>query len=116
LGRGWNENRETQIAVAISDLGDNGQQVDSEAISKRLRSCRPDLGELSEYDRAQMSNISGISEIEILVLQGLEALKLDGIITAIERGIDQWPHIVGYDRIALTGNGLSWVRMLRRSR
>jgi hypothetical protein len=116
LGRGWNEKRETQIAVAISDLGDRSHKVDSEAISKRLGSCQSDLGELSEHDRAQISNVSGISETEVLVLHGLEALKMDGIITAVAREIDQWPHIAGYDCIALTGNGLSWVQMLRRSR
>jgi len=114
LGRGWNEKRETRIAVAISDLGDKGHKVDSQTISKRLRSCRPDLGELSEHDRTQVSKVSGISETEVLVLHGLEALKLDGIITAVTREIGEWPHIASYDRIALTGNGRIWVQILRR--
>jgi hypothetical protein len=116
LSRGWNEKRETQIAVAISDLGDKGYKVDSQTISRRLRSCRSDLGELSEHDRTQMSKVSGISDTEVLVLHGLEALKLDGIITAVTRAINDWPHIARYDRIALTGNGRIWVQMLQRGR
>jgi hypothetical protein len=115
LSRGWNEKRETQITVAISDLGDKGYRVDSQTISTRLRNCRPALGELSEYDRTQMSKGSGMSETEVLVLHGLEALKQDGIITAVTHEIDAWPHIASYDRIALTGHGRIWVRMLRRS-
>jgi hypothetical protein len=116
LSRGWNEERETQIAVAISDLGDEGYKVNSQSISERLRSCRSDLGELSEHDQTQVSSASGISATEVLVLHGLEALKLDGIIKAVRCEIDEWPHVVSYDHIALTGNGRIWVKMLRRGR
>lgn len=114
MGRGWNERRETQIAVAISALDGKGHKVDSQTVSTMLGSCGSDLGELSEHDRTQISKVSGISEIELLVLHGLEALKLDGIITAVACEIDEWPHIANYDRIALTLNGRRWVQMLRQ--
>lgn len=115
MGGEWNEKRALQIAIAISVLQDSGHEVNSQKLSRELQVRRPDLGELSEHDRAEMCMAPGISEIDVLVLRGLDTLKLDGIITATTCEISEWPHVGSYGHINLTQDGRRWIEVLRES-